>query len=110
MPYLSHRKISVRSDKHEAQDRHNSKWNHYYQNRRYKQLRDWYMHEHLLCIDCLFEGRSVPATQLHHIIPFSRGKTEEERMELLMDWEHNWVALCDSCHDKRHKQLNSSKT
>lgn len=107
MPYLNHRKISVRSDKHEVQERRNNKWGRYYGNIRYKKLRDWYMENHPLCADCLFEGRSVPATQLHHIIPYSRGKTEEERMELLMDWEHNFVALCDECHDKRHKILNS---
>lgn len=106
MPYLSKRKIVVRSNKHEVNERRNKKWGKYYGDRRYTRLRDWYMSEHVLCQDCLFEGRSVPATELHHIKPFSRGKTEEERMELLLDWEHNYVALCKSCHEKRHKMLN----
>ncbi len=111
MPYISKRRISPpnRTDNKEASERRNNKWGKYYGNKKYKNLRDWYMSTHVLCQDCLFNGRSVPATQLHHIIPFSQGKTEDERMYLLMDWEHNFVALCDECHDKRHGKLNHSK-
>lgn len=109
MPYLSHRKISVRSDKHEVQDRRNNKWNRFYQNPRWKKLRSWYMSLNPLCVDCLFEGRSVPATELHHRKPFSTGKTDEEKFELLLDPD-NLDPLCSYHHDLRHKLLNSSKT
>lgn len=109
MPWISNRRISPPNDHKEQSDRRNSKWNKYYQNKRYKNLRDWYMREHPLCQDCLFHGRSVPAEELHHIRPISTGKTEEERMQLLLDYEHNWVALCSECHDKRHAQLNNNK-
>ena len=107
MPWISKRKIGRPNDveKTEGTKRRNIKWNKYYQNKKYKKLRDWYMREHCLCQDCLFNGRSVPATELHHIRPISTGQTEEERMQLLMDWENNWVALCSECHDKRHNIL-----
>lgn len=109
MPYISKRRISVKTDKQDVVKRRNTSWNKYYQNKKYKKIRDWYMANHPLCADCLFNGRSVPATQLHHIRPFGNGKTEEERMQLLMDWEKNWVALCSDCHDKRHAELNKQK-
>ena len=72
-----------------------------------EKLRDWYMSLHPICADCMIEGRSVPATELHHKRPFSTGKTEEERMELLLNPD-NLVALCSECHDKRHFILNHS--
>lgn len=108
MPYITKRKISVRSDKHETRERHNDKWNHYYQNRQWKLLRQWKITNYPLCQDCLFEGRSVPADEVHHIVPFSTGSTEEEKMRLLLDPD-NIVSLCSMHHDKRHGKLNNRK-
>ena len=108
MSYITKRRISVkRGDDKQDKKRHNDKWNKYYQNPRWKKLRSWYMSLRPLCVDCLFEGRSVPAEELHHVIPFSRGKTEEERMELLLDPD-NLAALCKKHHDARHYKLNHS--
>lgn len=106
MPYLSKRKIAVRSDKHELQERRNDKWNIFYQDRRWKKLRHWQITNFPLCYDCLFEGRSVPATEVHHKVPFSTGATIEDKFALLLDPD-NIVSLCSECHDKRHKILNS---
>lgn len=105
MPYLSKRKIGINTDKKEVSTRRNSKWNHYYQDRRWKRLREWQITNHPICYDCMMNGRSVPAEEVHHVIPFSRGKTEEERIELLLDPD-NVVSLCKNCHDIRHKLLN----
>lgn len=107
MPYLSKRRIGSpnKAEHQEASKRRNEKWNKYYQYKSYKKQRDWYMGLHPLCIDCLFEGKSVPATELHHIRPISYGKTEEERMTLLMD-PNNWAPLCEHHHDLRHAILN----
>lgn len=107
MPYITKRKVSVRCNKHEAQDRHNDKWNKYYQNRQWKLLRDYYMSLHPICADCAIEGRSVPADECHHKIPFSTGATHEEKMQLLLDPD-NLVALCRTCHMKRHGYLNKT--
>ena len=109
MPYITKRKVGTpnKIEQKEAQKRHNDKWSRYYQNRQYKKLRDWYMATHPLCIDCLFNGISRPATQLHHITPISTGVTDEDKMRLLLDWEHNFAALCEECHDKRHGKLKN---
>ena len=104
--YITKRKVSVRCNKHEAQDRHNDKWNKYYQNRQWKLLRDYYMSLHPICADCAIEGRSVPADECHHKVPFSTGETETEKMQLLLDPD-NLVALCRSCHLKRHGYLKT---
>ena len=108
MPYLPKRKIAVRSDKHEVKDKNSNKWQRYYQDRRYKKLREWYMNTHLLCQDCLMNGISRPSEELHHLRPISTGATDEEKFNLLLDWEHNFIALCHECHEKRHNHLKKS--
>lgn len=107
MPSLIKRKISVRTNKHEIQERRNNKWNVFYQDRRWKKLRHWQITNHPLCHDCMLEGRSVPAEEAHHIKPFSQGKTMEEKFELLLN-PNNIVSLCKKCHDKRHAILKYS--
>lgn len=106
MPYITKRKICACSDKRESHDRHNNKWNHYYQNRQWKLLRDYYMMLHPICEDCMINGRSVPAEECHHKVAFSTGTTEEEKMQLLLNPD-NLVALCKSCHMKRHGYLKN---
>ena len=106
MAYISKRKISTRSDKHIKRPKNSNPWSHYYQNRAYKKLREWQITNHPICHDCAIEGRSVPAEHVHHIIPFSRGETEEEKFRLLLD-PSNLVSLCAECHQKRHNELNN---
>ena len=108
MPYLSHRKITVRSDKHDVRERHNDKWNIFYQDRRWKKLRHWYITNHPICEECLFEGRSVPAEHVHHRVPFSEGETMEEKFALLLD-PLNLQSLCVEHHQEKHRLLNQSK-
>ena len=105
MPYISKRKIGTPNHDKETSDRRNDKWGKYYGDKRWKRLREWQITNHPLCEDCLFEGRSVPATEVHHRVPFSRGKTQDEKWALLLD-PNNIVSLCSSCHDKRHAILN----
>ena len=106
MPWLNKRKIGQpnKVDKQETINRRNKKWQKYYGDKRWKQLREYIMRNNPLCVDCLFEGRSVPATEAHHRIPFSTGKTEEEKMKLLLSPD-NIEPLCSFHHDKRHAIL-----
>lgn len=104
MPWLSHRKIGRQNNKKDIQDTRNNKWNKYYQLKRWKLLRDYYMQIHPLCEICLFNGRSVPAEHCHHRVPFSQGNTEDERYALLLD-PSNLQALCRKCHEKIHADL-----
>lgn len=108
MPYIQKRRISPPNNHKEVSDRRNSKWGKYYQSVAWKQLRDYYMMLHPICEECMLNGRSVPAEHCHHRVPFSRGKTEEERMELLLNPD-NLEAVCRSCHEKIHTALNHSK-
>lgn len=108
MPYISKRRVGNpnKIEQKEAVTRHNSKWNVFYQDKRWKKLRDWYMVSHPICADCAIEGRSVPADECHHKIPFSTGATHEEKMQLLLD-PNNLVALCSYHHDKRHGKMKN---
>ena len=63
---------------------------------RWKKIRDIYIARHPLCERCLANGKFRAAAEVHHILPVSRGGTNEE---------NNLMALCWSCHQKIHRQL-----
>lgn len=107
MPWINKRKVGHpnKLEQQERSKRHNEKWNKYYGNPLWKKLRHWYMSLSPLCVDCAIEGRSVPAEELHHKIPFSTGETEEEKMRLLLDPD-NLCPLCKKHHKLRHIELN----
>lgn len=52
--------------------------------------------EHPLCERCLDEGRLTLMDEVHHIVPISRGGTNDEA---------NLMSLCHSCHTKIHHEL-----
>ena len=106
MAWINKRKVGQpnKVDKQESINRRNNKWQKYYGDKRWKQLREYIMRNNPLCVDCLFEGRSVPAVEAHHIRPFGDGKTEEEKWSLLLD-PSNICPLCSFHHDKRHAIL-----
>ena len=64
--------------------------------RAWKRIRDKYIKEHPLCEMCEKEGRLVPAEEIHHILPVSRGGTHSR---------DNLMALCRSCHNKIHIEM-----
>lgn len=108
MPYLSKRRVGNpnKIEQKEAVTRHNNKWAKYYHNKQWKKLREWQITTYPLCHDCALNGRSVPAEHVHHIVPFSSGTTEIEKLQLLLDPD-NVVSLCRECHEKRHGYLNN---
>ena len=69
-------------------------------NRAWKRIRDRYITEHPLCEDCLEQDRIVPAAEVHHVVPLSRGGTSDTR---------NLRALCRSCHQKRHIDIGDRR-
>lgn len=69
---------------------------HIYNSKKWKELRKKHIDEHPLCECC-----GDIATQVHHIIPFSNGKSEKEIKKLAYDPD-NLVSLCKSCHLKKH--------
>ena len=57
--------------------------------RAWKRIRDAYIEAHPLCERCEQAGQIVPAEEVHHILPLSRGGTHAR---------DNLMALCSSCH------------
>lgn len=90
-------------DKHKPINLNNrsSYWSKYYQSHAWKSSRLAYKLEHPLCERCLSKGIITPAKDIHHKCPFGLGKTQSERMSLLLDSD-NYVALCNKCHHDIH--------
>lgn len=101
MPYINKKPIGKDN---KPKIKRSNKSSRYYNDKRWKILRSVYMNSHPLCADCAANGRSVPAEEIHHKVPFLTGLTEDERWRLLLD-EDNLVALCKECHLKRHGKV-----
>lgn len=77
----------------------------YYNSRGWKKLREAIMSNHPLCVECAAKGISRPATDLHHIVEFQKGITENDKWNLLLD-PNNIIPLCEAHHyAKHHKSL-----
>ena len=74
----------------------------FYNDIRWKNLRNWYITEHCLCEECLKNNIATPATEVHHIVPWSRGENAYEMYNLLLD-PNNLMSLCKHCHKEKHK-------
>lgn len=61
--------------------------------RAWRRIRERYFSSHPFCEKCFAEGRMIPAEEVHHITPVSRGGTHDEG---------NLMSLCRSCHEKIH--------
>ena len=64
--------------------------------RAWKRIRDRYVAAPPLCEMCQKEGRLVPAEEVHHKQPISKGGTHSQ---------DNLMSLCRSCHNKIHIEL-----
>lgn len=76
----------------------------YYNTKQWKNLRNYYIRRNPLCEICLSKGIVKPANEVHHRTPYLRGKTDEERWQLLLD-EDNLQSLCYECHDEVHRKM-----
>lgn len=66
----------------------------------WRRIRALYVKQHLLCERYLKEGRITPVEEVHHIVPLSRGVTNQFS---------NLMSLCHSCHTKIHYELGDRK-
>lgn len=80
----------------------------YYNSKRWRQLRRYKMENNPLCECCLEKGIVTPAEHVHHIIPFSRGETDNQCWNLLLSY-NNLKSVCTKCHYELHKELNKDK-
>ena len=55
--------------------------------------------DHGLCVDCMKQGRTRPAEEVHHIIELTPENVDDPSIALNAD---NLVSLCRECHRARH--------
>lgn len=73
-----------------------------YNTKTWVNLRKAYLMEHPLCEECLKQGKTTVATQVHHIKHILEGKDKWEQKEIGYD-PNNLMALCEKCHRDKHK-------
>lgn len=59
-----------------------------------------------LCERCLAEGRTTPASDVHHIVSFADKGDDMMRYALDID---NLMSLCKTCHGAIHEEQNKKK-
>ena len=59
--------------------------------RTWKRIRDRYIAAHPLCEECGKSGKLTPASEVHHIMPLSKGGDHAA---------DNLMALCTPCHSE----------
>lgn len=74
---------------------------------RWRRAREAKLRRQPLCEDCLASGRAVMATEVHHVVPLSRGRSYGEMERLAFD-PANLRSLCRDCHAAAHRRLSSS--
>ena len=75
----------------------------------WKSLRNWKITNYPLCEVCLEHGRSEAATDIHHKIPYQRGRDDDERYRLFSD-ANNLMSVCNRCHQALHKKAKQQYT
>jgi 5-methylcytosine-specific restriction enzyme A len=76
-----------------------------YQDKRWKGLRTLKLRNNPICEDCFKKGIYKQTEEVHHIIPWERGKDKEEQELLAFDY-NNLKSLCLECHKEAHRELN----
>lgn len=94
MPYVPKNKIKVKPTPYIHENNISHK---FYNTTIWLNLRRSILKEHPFCMIC-----GDLATDCHHVIPFTRGKDDDEKWRLFRDRD-NIIALCDSCHHAIHK-------
>jgi 5-methylcytosine-specific restriction protein A len=74
----------------------------YYNSCLWKHLRNSWIRDHPVCEVCYRNGIIKQADEVHHINPYQRGLTDEDKWTLLLD-EDNLISLCKQCHDDVHR-------
>jgi 5-methylcytosine-specific restriction protein A len=80
---------------------HNNKYSKYYGSKAWKELRNWYISNHVLCENCLRYNIFTPAECVHHKQIFSHAVSQEDKYNLLLA-PQNCMSLCESCHQEMH--------
>ena len=76
---------------------------------RWRLLRARYLSSHPLCEECERQGKTTLATCVHHIRPVESQNSPALMMQAAYDIT-NLEALCESCHEQRHKFDNRRRS
>jgi 5-methylcytosine-specific restriction enzyme A len=58
---------------------------------RWQRLRTYFLAGNPLCVHCAEQGRTEPATDVHHVVAKRNGGSDDDA---------NLLALCHACHSK----------
>ena len=96
-------KLNQRTELQKEQyQRRQAKHQHFYNTPIWKHLRNYKIGQNPVCECCLkWKGLVVPATEVHHAIPYQTALEEADKWTLFTDYS-NLVSLCSDCHDKVH--------
>lgn len=78
-------------------------YKHLLGSRTWKTLRASYLQKHPLCEECEAAGRTVLATEVHHVIPIGSEKSLAGMRRLAYNYQ-NLRALCHDCHERIHRE------
>lgn len=79
-----------------------------YNTAKWKKIREAYFQTHPLCEECLSNGKTVPAVEVHHIREISNGTTIEEMQDIAYN-SNNLMSLCVECHHNIHTKRRRMK-
>ncbi len=84
-----------------------SEYQHIYQDKRWRDIVAAKKRTNPLCERCEAKGRVTPMDEVHHTFPFQWGRTKEEIEQLAFDFD-NAESICDTCHDRAHKEIKEN--
>jgi 5-methylcytosine-specific restriction protein A len=76
--------------------------NVFYNSRAWRSLRDWYLRQNPLCVECQRRGFLVPAVHLNHVVPLALAP------ERALD-PTNIEGLCKSCHAGKTREEQTGR-
>lgn len=77
----------------------------FYSSNKWRKLRQYVFDRDAgLCAECKRNGRTTEADVIHHIKPWAKTASAEEREKLKWD-KDNLEPVCHKCHGLLHKQL-----
>lgn len=77
-----------------------------YQSKEWKNLRQSHFMNHPLCERCLEHNVTTAGEDVHHLISFTKGTTDDERKALAFNPD-NVITVCRYCHLVMHNQKPS---
>lgn len=79
-----------------------------YNNTNWVKLRKAYLMEHPLCENCLKQGLTEVAVEVHHLTPISKGQDVLAMKDLAYNY-NNLMSLCSKCHHDIHNKMRNDR-